>query len=270
MWLLPAGCGDAQFDLDGSLDSAVQKLFTPRRTPQQYMIVAVSSEDPDARRNAVARVSKSKKYDQEWAIKGFVAIACLESDAQTRCVAIRALGRTGDRRAVETMLKILNHEDYPSREVWPPVALVRWDATEVLADLAAAGQVPEDQAERARETFLKHLKGDSDRHARIAAARGLGYYPAEEVVRALIDGLRDEDFAVVHECEDALVRLTGRTHDGDVLGWEDWFEANRGDLFAHAGEIPESRRPPYTNGWEKFAYDTKDLARFLWPGAKEE
>ena len=258
------------FDLGSSLDSAVQKLLIGGRTPQQYMIVAVSSEDPDARRDAVARVSKSKKYGEEWAIKGFVAIACLESDAQTRCVAIRALGRTEDPRAVETMLKILNHEDYPPQEVWPPVALVRWDATEVLADLAAAGRIPVEQTERVRETFLDHLKGDPDRHARLAAARGLGYCPTEDVVQALIGGLRDEDFAVVHQCEDSLVRLTGRTHDSDMLGWEDWLEANRDDPFAHAGEVPESRRPPYTNRWEKFAYDTKDLARFLWPGAKEE
>jgi hypothetical protein len=40
-------------------------------------------------------------------------------------VALRALARTGDPRAVETALKILNYQSYPPQEVWPPVPLVR-------------------------------------------------------------------------------------------------------------------------------------------------
>ncbi|MCK4341242.1 MAG: hypothetical protein KAY37_05900 [Phycisphaerae bacterium] len=256
--------------MDTKLDAVVQKIFKPRRTPQQYMVLAVSSEDADVRRDSVARISKSKKYDQEWAIKGFIAIACLESDPQTRCVAIRALARTGDPRATETALKILNYRDHPPNEVWPPVALGRWDATEALANLSAAGQVPEEYREQVAKTLLDRLRLGTDRHARIAGARGLGCYPSEEAVTALIAGLRDEDFAVVHQCEDTLVRLTGRTHGGDVLAWEEWFEANREALFAHTGEIPASRQPPYSNRWEKFTYETKDLVRWLWPGAKEE
>lgn len=266
--MLLAGCSDAK--IDSTLDAAVQKLFATRRTPQQYMVLAVSSEDADVRRDSVARISKSKQHDREWAIKGFVAIALLESDPQTRCVAIRALGRTGDPRAVETALKILNYRDHPPQEVWPPVALCRWDALKVLADMSGAGQIPEEHRAQVSRTLLERLRLDADRHARIAAARGLGYCPGEDTVRALIEGLRDEDFAVVHQCEGSLVRLTGRTHGGDVLAWEAWLEANRGDLFAHAGEIPESRRPPYRNGWEKAGYDARELIRWLWPGTKED
>lgn len=266
--VLLAGCGEGSFQT--TLDAGVKKLFTPRRTPQQYMLVAVSSNDPDVRRDAVAKISKSKKYDEEWAIKGYIAIALLESEPQTRCVAIRALARTGDPRATETALKILNYRDHPPEEVWPPVALCRWDATEALADLTAVGQVPEEYRDEVIETLLEHLRLDSDRHARIAAARGLSGYAEERVLEALMLGLRDEDFAVVHQCEESLVQLTGRTHDADALAWEQWLEANRAEAFAQRGEIPESRRPPYSNRWEKRTWETKELVRWLWPGAKEE
>ena len=113
-----------------------------------------SGRREESRRDAVAEISKSKDYDREWAIKGFVAIALLESDEQTRCVAIRALARTGDPRATETTLTILNVDEYKPEEVWPPTALVRWDACVALADLSAAGQVPAEQRERVRETLM--------------------------------------------------------------------------------------------------------------------
>ncbi len=266
--VLLAGCGEGSFET--ALDAGVRKLFTPRRTPQQYMLVAVSSHDPDVRRDAVAKISKSKKYNAEWAIKGYIAIALLESEPQTRCVAIRALARTGDPRATETALKILNYRDHPPREVCPPVALCRWDATEALANLTAAGQVPEEYRGDVIETLLQRLRLDGDRHARIAAARGLSGYAEEEVLEALILGLRDADFAVVHQCEVSLVQLTGRTHDADALAWELWLAAHRAEPFAHRGEIPESRQLPYSNRWEKKTWETKELVRWLWPGAKEK
>ena len=75
---------------------------------------------------------------------------------------------------------------------------------------------------------------------------------------------------MAHQCEESLVKLTGYTHNSDVTAWQEWLEANCGEMFVHAGEIPESRRPPYRNGIEKTMYDTKELVRWLWPGSKEE
>jgi HEAT repeat protein len=268
--LLVAGCSEGKFNFGASLDNAVQKIFQPRRTPQQYMLIAVSDADPDQRRAAVAKIAKSKRSDQEWAIKGFIAIALLESDPQTRCVAIRALARTKDPRAVETLLKLLDYRSQPPREVRPPDALCRWDATAALADLSAEGAVAEESRAAVCDMLVDRLRSDNDRHVRIAAARGLGYYAEQECVKALIVGLRDDHFAVAHECENALVRLTGRTQDCNALAWSDWYEANGEDLFAAAGEVPESRRPKYRNRWGKFAYNTKQFFRWLYPGKKEE
>ncbi len=252
-----------------ALDAAVKRLFTGGRSPQQEMLRAVSSEDPDERRAAVARVASSRKYREEWAIKGFVAIALLESEPQVRCVAIRALARVDDPRAPETMLKILNHEDYPPREVWPPTPVVRWDATEALAELAERNVPDETQRTQVLDTFIERLTVDTDRHARMAAAKGLRYFQDLVAVRALIAGLRDDDFAVVHACEASLVHLTGRTHHGSDLAWEEWLTANQDAPFAHAGEIPPSREPLYTTRWGKAMYDTKEVVDFLWPGSDD-
>lgn len=266
---LLAGCSGQQSGLDATLDAAVKKLFRPRRTPQQYMILAVSDPDPDVRRDAVARVAESKLCNQEWALKGFVAIALLESNSQARCVAIRALGRTSDRRAVETCLKILNYRDYPAAEVRPPDDLCRWDATAVLAGLAETG-LPEELRGQVLATLLERLRVDPDRHVRIAAARGLRAFREEAAVRGLVAGLRDRDFAVAYECENSLAWLTGVTHECDPYRWEQWLEANEADIFAGGGTWPEARKPPAEGWWARLKHNTRQFVQWAFPGRKEK
>ncbi len=232
------------------------------------MLIAVSDADPDLRREAVAKVAESKKFDEEWAIKGFVAIALLESDPQARCVAVRGLGRSGDPRAVETCLKILNHRQHPPGEVQPPDDLCRWDATAALAELSA-GSLSDDLRVQILETLLDRLKADPDRHVRMSAARGLRHSADIAAIRGLINGLRDEDFAVVHQCEHSLAWLTGTTHDCDPYRWEQWLAAHEREVFARIGDPPESRKPPYEGRWGKVSYKTKQFFQWIFPGRKE-
>jgi HEAT repeat protein len=247
----------------------VRELFEPQRSPQENLRLALVEIDPDVRRGAVARVAGSGDFDRDWAVRGFAAIALMDSDSQARCVAIRGLARGGDPAAVETLLKILNSRDHPPEEVRPPDDNTRWDAVEGLLQLALRGRIATEQNERVVAALLDRLSNDSSRDVRIAAARGLGCFPQEPVVEALIQTLREEDFALVHACEGALVRLTGVTHDCDAYAWRQWLEANREALFSQAGTVPESRRPKYTNGVEKFFYEAGDLMRWLYPGAKD-
>lgn len=251
------------------LDRAVQKVFEPQLSAQQNMLVAVSAEDPDARRRAVTEISKSNLRNRDWAVRGFMAIALLETDPQTRCVALRALGRTRDPRGLETALKILNFNEHPAEQVWPPVDLVRWDATKLIADAAVAGRVPEDLHAEVRRTLLARLASDTDRHARREAARGLVCCPDVEVLAALVAGLRDQDFAVTHECECTLVTLTGETHHGNPFAWEQWLAEHHAAAFVKAGNVPESRQPPYRNGVEWVVYETQQLVQWLWPGSAD-
>lgn len=258
------GCNDSQ------MNNFVVELFEPKRTPEQQMVAAFAAEDPDIRRAALAKVAESKKSGADWAIDGYATIALLDNDPQARCVALRALGRNAPLRALEVTLKVLNHRDYPPSEVFPPDELTRWDATEVLANIATAGLVPEESAGRAQATLIARLRDDRNREVRIAAARGLQVFAQLETVRALIDGLADEEFAVVHRCEESLVALTGVTHHCDALAWEEWYTAHQANLFANRGEMPASRRLPYDNRFKKAAYDFRQFMDWLIPGKKEE
>ncbi len=254
-----AGCSDAK------IDEAVRNIFTPRRSPQQFMLAAVAESDPDLRREAVARIADSREAQREWAIKGYIAIALLESDGQARCVAIRALGETGDPRAVETCLKIVNHADDEPEEVRPPDAVTRWDAMLVLAKRAEAGGAAAESGETLRETFRDHLAHDEDRNVRAAAARGLGACQHVEALEALIAGLRDREFPVVAACEASLVRLTGETHQCNAREWEAWFKQNAPNAFAKAGQIPESRRQPQVGMLRKSWDGTVEFLRDMNP-----
>lgn len=260
---LGSGCGDPR------VDAAVRQIFEPQRSPQENLRLALLEIDPDVRRGAVARVASSDDHARDWAVRGFAAIALMDSDSQARCVAIRGLARGGDAAAVETLLKILNFRDYPPGEVRPPDDNTRWDAVEGLAQLSRRGCITAEQGPSVVAALLDRLSQDSSRDVRIAAARGLACYRQEPVVEALIQALRDEDFALVHTCESSLATLTGVTHDCDAYAWRQWLEANREALFAQTGALPESRRPKYTNGVEKFFYEAGDLMRWLFPGAKD-
>ena len=255
--------------MTGKLDEGIQKLFKPRRSPQQYILIAVSDADPDIRREAATKVAESKKFNEEWAIKGFTAIATLENDPQTRCIAVRGLAHSRESRVVETFLKILNSQDFPPQEVRPPDDLTRWDVTVALADFAGEGLLDE-RHEQTRTTLMDRLKNDTSRHVRTSAARGLQFFPQPAVVEALIDGLRDADFTVVHQCEMSLAYLTGVTHDCDPYLWRTWCEEHQSDLFARGGELPEPLRPPYNSRWGKFNHDAKQSIQWLFPGKKGE
>lgn len=265
-------CFGLIFSLPGcsnvSLDKTFKGFFEPKKTPQQHMIVAVSDTDADVRRASVGKIATSKQKDADWAKKGYTAIALLESDPHARCVAIRALVQTRDPQAAEVCLKIVNFKDQPAQEVREPDALVREEAVLGLSTLAAEG-LPQEKRDITRDTLVDRLAADEEKSVRIVASRGLGYFPTESVLKALINGLRDEHFTVAHECESSLIRLTGETHQCNAGEWDAWLEANRAQPFAKAGNVPESRRPKYTNRWEKTKYDTEQVAEWLFPGPKK-
>ncbi|MBN2445453.1 MAG: hypothetical protein JXO22_01910, partial [Phycisphaerae bacterium] len=217
--------------------------FRMGRGGESAMLVAMSDEDAGTRREALVRVAESRDHAADWAVSGYTAIALLDDDPQTRCVAIRALAATCDPTAAQTFLVILTHESHPLTKVRPPTAPVRWEAAEALADCVNAGDVPEELRTHTREALIAILDGDPDKGVRLAGADGLGAYAGDVVVvDALIRGLADADFAVAHACENSLVRLTGVTQHCDARAWRKWRSEHGDDLFAHVGETPESRR----------------------------
>ncbi|MCA9242476.1 MAG: hypothetical protein KDA32_00870 [Phycisphaerales bacterium] len=250
------------------LNAAVQNLIQPDRTPQQYLLVAVSDTDPDIRRDAIAEVAESDQRDKDWAIKGMSTVALLETDTHARCVAIRGLGASGRPEAVDVALKILNAKSYAASEVWPPEPLCRADAAKVLADAVDRGAVREEQSRDARATLLQSLQ-DEDPEVRVFCAKGLRRFADAEVVDALIAATGDSVFAVAYEADYSLAVLTGHTFDCRRHAWEAWRAANGDRLFADGGKMPPKLQPPYSGAWGKIAYDTKKVFQTIIPAAKD-
>lgn len=265
--LASVGCGSGKSGT--TLDSLVKGVLKPRLTPQQHMLVAVSDSDADLRRDAIARVAASKQHDADWAVKGLCAVALLETDPQVRCAAIRGLGQSRDARAVEALLKLLNFRDFPPREVRPPEDECRWDALAGLGLLSKANVVPAESQPTAAEMLQVALKRDSFWPARVAAAQALVSYPSAETLQALLLGLADENFTVAYESDRALTALTGAAPGGSALAWQQWLAEHPDNVFAHRGEIPPGKEPPYTNQVGKAVYDTRQFFWWLFPGRKE-
>jgi hypothetical protein len=55
-----------------------------RRSPQQEMLRALEAEDPDVRRQAIARVVESGQVTSDWAFDGLDAMARTDPDSQVR------------------------------------------------------------------------------------------------------------------------------------------------------------------------------------------
>lgn len=252
-----------------SLDAGIKSLFEGARSPQQNLLIAVSSDDPDLRRDALTKIARSRESRSEWAVKAYIAMATLETDPQTRCIAVRALTRSNDARAPETLLKILNFRAYPASEVYPPADDVRADSARGLADLLTADMVALELRPQIRDVLIDRLKNDTYRHTRLFAARGLGNYPERLVVDALVLALRDDDFAVARESETSMAKLTGQAFHCSVLDWEAWTKANPDHLFDGKGTVPPARKPAYQGGWDKFGYDMNQVYRYFYPEEKE-
>lgn len=233
------------------------------------MTLAVSAERADVRREALLRVVRSGRCGEPWAVEGLTAIALLEKDAPTRCVALRGLRRSGDGRVADVCLRILNASSAPpDGDVWPAGDDVRSEAADVLATLAASATLPADRSAEIRVTALRLLTSDTCAAVRIAAARCLAQSRDMDAVRALVAGLRDSNFAVVDACEDSLVALTGHTESAVASAWEKWLAANPDGVFAHAGEVPPTRRPPYAGAWGKMRHDARTWWEWFVPPAK--
>lgn len=257
-------------ELDFNLSDLKMELFEPKRPPRECMMTATSESDADTRREALVRVARSPEYAEPWAVDGYVTIALLETDSQTRCVAIRSLERIADDRAMETLLRVMSADGATSQPVRPTSDVCRADAALSVSRMLETGKVTDERRAAAGPILRKLLTGDSNAGVRRAAARGLGFIRDPENVSTLIAGLRDTEFSVVYECEDSLVRLTGVTQRTNAADWETWLEQNRDSLFAGAGNVPESRRSPYDGPFGKTMHDMKTTWDWLFPADAEE
>jgi len=251
-----AGCSEAQ------LDSAVKKIIS-RPSPRQQVLIALEASDPDVRLDALRGLVRRKEVREDWAVKALDAIARTDPEPQVRCLALRGLMRSGDPRAVDTALAVLNPAaaTQPAR---PADAEVRLDAVCLLARYVESGSVPADRAAAVTEALLSAASAEKDRRVKMAAIRALGQVRDERCLKVLVDALDDDDFGVVYEAEMALRRLTGHTGNFERRQWEAWLlEAT--DPFSGGVALAERKGRSEGNFWHRLA-DTLNAMWVAWQG----
>lgn len=256
--VLALGCTDQQ------IDRAVKSIFY-RRPPGQELFRALQQDDADRRREAVCALARSPAVAQRWAVQAFGTIARTDPDPQVRCAAIQALGRSGDPLAVEPLLMILNSRQHDGAVAYPPTDEVRWDATAVLCQLCGWGLVPDQHRQQAKQTLMRLLSQDPNRHVRLEAARGLRYFQEDpKVLQSLIEALKDRDFGVCYEAEASLGSLTGRRFNYDAQAWQGWLERTD-DPFSAAGQAPASAQSQRLSWWKRSVQAVRDVI-LAWQG----
>lgn len=212
--------------------------FKRAKTSKDYLDMALESERADDRRKGVNGLAESSDATSDWAVKVFDTIARTDTDAMVRRAALRALLRSANSDRVPTTLKLLKSSDVEYEDVRPATAPVRWTAARLLLAVVHGFAFHEDQKSEIVETILDRLPKESDQNVRLALIETLGYFQQRPVLEALINELENEDFAVQHAAELALVSLTGVTHHHYPSAWRKWL-AETSDPFAQAGETPE-------------------------------
>jgi hypothetical protein len=174
-------------------------------TPAEQAKMAFDERDPDIRRTAIEKLSQNSWALREPYLKRFAQLSrpVEEEDPSVRAVAVRTLGRAGDKGYLPDIIAALDD----------PEPMVRWDACVVL------NRMPDERA----VIRLRQMAIDPEEtiDVRAAAATALQHYRQDEVYRTLLRSLNDPDFTVRSAAHDSLVVMTGRDLGYDPMNWSE-------------------------------------------------
>lgn len=199
-------------------DGAKTRWQESRRSPQQWLDVALESRQADERRKAVDALASGRAATEEWAVKAFDSIARTDVDSMVRVAALRGLRRSMSAATVPTLVKLLT-PGTPPADARPAPGPVRWEAMQLLRDIGRDGNVPADRQSAVAEVLVQRAERDPDRNVRIAAVEAMGDYRETRVTQALLAALKDRDFAMQSAAEGSLRRITGESHAYDAEEW---------------------------------------------------
>lgn len=175
--------------------------FARGETPFNAAKAMIDPNSPDLRRKGIVKLSNREFGRQDPYLKQYEVMARDDNDPSVRAMAIRALNRGRDKRAVPIFLSAL--EDKNDH--------VRLEAAKALAN------VPDPSA---TAPLLRHLENpDENVDVRIACADGLRLYPSSEVAQALVRALRDRSFGVSWQARRSLQLMTGHDFRYDTVAW---------------------------------------------------
>ncbi len=222
--LLLAGCSS------GKADKTFKEIVF-RPNPQRAVLSALQEENPDTRRRYLRSLIKRDELKQDWCIKALDVLARTDDDAQVRCIALQGLAKSGRAQGIDTALAILNPRT-TTRPVRSGEDNVRLDSLTLLAGHLQAHTVPADRMDDVRQVFYQAAVDESYLQARMAAVRGLRYFPRPETLQILLDVMGESAFALKYEAEMSLRSLTGYTGDFEADTWQTWLAAHQEDAFA--------------------------------------
>jgi HEAT repeat protein len=200
--------------------------------------MALEGETPDQRRKGVVGLAASRDGQSEWATKVYLTVARKDSDPMVRCAALRALAPVPDSQTVTLTLQILSNPRQTDKDARPANGPVRWDAARLLHRIIREDGYDPAQRGDIMITLLDRAANDRDRNVRLTCIDSLGYFHDAAVLTALIDILREDDYAMQHAAETSLIAMTGVTHHHDAESWRTWVTQTK-EPFADAGQIPD-------------------------------
>jgi hypothetical protein len=188
------------------------------KTPGNFARMMEDDSSADARRTGILKLVSNHEFARtEPYTKRYWQIAQGDPDPLVRVAAIRALDRSRDPAVVPIAIKGLDSEN----------VLIRVESAKALANIPDEKAVP---------AMLKHMAALIDvrgeggrpeqqpesRDVRVACADGLRNFPTRDVVRALVEVLKDKQFEVSWQARKSLMLMTGHDFHYDQGKWTEY------------------------------------------------
>lgn len=222
-----------------------QKWAESRRSPREWLEIALTSRLAEERRRAVEAIASGGAAREAWAVEAFESIARSDADELVRAAAVRGLRRSAGPDRVPLLVELLAAESEPRTRRFDG-ACHRQEAATLLRDVAADHELVDPARGTALETLIARAGSDPDRVVRMAALEGLGWIRDARAIPPLVEALRTRDFGMQAAAETSLHRLTGQSHHYDADAWSRWLAENNDPL---AGGSNARRRP--NDAWSR-------------------
>jgi HEAT repeat protein len=214
-----SGCVTVKEEPENPVAAWVLKLLPDSpQVRRQKLMERLGSADADQRRQGVLMLSEGDAPSWDATAKILRIMARGDVDGQVRAAAVHVLVKN---YAIENIMDVLKDT------AGDKIPLVRRETLE---------GVSRRQENDAMEILLVMLEKDEERAIRSRAAAVLAKYPHRKVVRSLVTGLEDSEFAVSYQARESLKKLTGKDFGYDVREWQSWLAATEDPFTALAGD----------------------------------
>jgi len=181
-----------------------------RPSPSEQVAMAFDPDDADRRREGIVLLSRHDWGLQEPHLKGYAKLLAMDDDASVRCVAARALGKSGSVKYLPNLIAALEDESPP----------VRWDAAVAIGRVLPNCLSSPDKTVPAIKPLRRHAMSDSSLNVRVSCIETLRYLRKREVLETLLRCFVDPNFTVRHQAHESLVYLAGCDLGLEVEDWE--------------------------------------------------